>query len=59
MKNGDIIELIEDTYFYKKGQKATVIDMCGNSKSFEIIYVGEHEIDIMPKHMFKLCEQTD
>ena len=56
MKNGDIIELIEDTSFYKKGRKATEIDMCGNSKSFEIIYVGEHEIDIMPKSMFKLCE---
>ena len=58
MKNGDIVELIEDTYFYKKGRKAIVIDACGNSKKFKIQYVGEEylsgDVDVMPKNMFKL-----
>lgn len=57
MKNGDVVRLIEDTYFYKKGTKAVVVDICGDSKEFEIRYEGERyegcDVDIMPKALFE------
>lgn len=57
MKNGDIVSLIEDTTFYKKGTKAVVVNACGNSKEFEIRYKGGNyeggDVDVMPKALFE------
>lgn len=57
MQNGAVAELIEDTAFYKKGQRAVIIDICGNTPKFHIRYNGENycgnDVDIMPKHLFK------
>ena len=42
MKRGDIIELIEDTTFYKKGKKAYFIGRSNfNPNKIEIVWVGE------------------
>ena len=62
MKKGDIVELIEDTTFYKKGRKAVVIcgydSQNGNDKNMEIRYEGEKylggDVDVMPKKLFKV-----
>ena len=60
MKNGDIVRLIEDTRFYKKGTKAIVVDICGDSQKFELRYEGEgyegDDVDIMPKALFECVE---
>ena len=42
-KIGDLVELIEDTYFYKKGTRAVVINNSsnGNTKKMEVQYEGE------------------
>lgn len=53
MKNGDVVELAEDTSFYKKGKKAVIYDVCEGETKFEIIYEGEREIDVVPKYLFK------
>ena len=57
MKNGDIVELIENTDFYKKGRKAIIINILEGEKDFEIRYHGEDyegDVDVMPKSLFKL-----
>lgn len=60
MKNGDVVRLVEDTAFYKKGTKAIVMDVCGDSQKFELRYVGEkyegNDVDIMPKTLFECIE---
>lgn len=56
---GDLVELIEDTYFYKKGTRAVVINNNseGNTKKMEIRYEGEKylegDVDVVLKSMFK------
>ena len=56
MNNGTVVELIEDTRFYKKGQRAVIVDVCGDSPKFEIRYEGEsyigNDVDVMPKKIF-------
>lgn len=64
MKYGDIIELIEDTDFYKKGQRATFIKNDDEVKSkIHIRYVREEylggDVDLMPKSLFKVVNCTD
>ncbi len=59
MKKGDIIELIEDTAFYKKGRRAVFIRQDNEVKSkIQIRYVGEKytggDVDRMPKALFKV-----
>lgn len=45
MKTGDIIELVEDTTFYKKGRKAYFIRVSDkNSNNIEIVWFGEEQI---------------
>ncbi len=64
MKKGDMVELIENTQFYKKGQRAIVMNEFdsynGNDKNVEIRYEGETylggDVDIMPKKLFKVVE---
>lgn len=57
---GDLVELIEDTYFYKKGTRAVVINNSseGNTKKMEIWYEGEKylegDVDVVLKSMFKV-----
>lgn len=59
-KKGDIVELVCDTDFYKKGTKATVVnpyESNGNINNFEIRYNHEKyiggDVDVMPKSLFK------
>lgn len=62
-KIGDLVELIEDTYFYKKGMRAIVLNNSseGNTKKMEIRYEGEKyiggDVDIVLKSMFKVIKQ--
>ena len=62
-KIGDLVELIEDTYFYKKGTRAVVINNSsdGNTNKMEIRYEGEKyiggDVDIVLKSMFKVIKQ--
>jgi len=60
MKKGDVVRLIKDTAFYKKGTKAIVIDTCGDSQKFELRYEGEkyegNDVDVMPKALFECIE---
>lgn len=57
MKKGDIVELIEDTTFYKRGTRVIVIGEY-NKNDVEIRYEGEiyygGDVDIMPKKMLKV-----
>lgn len=61
MKTGDTIELTQDTDFYKKGQRAKVINVCDNAKDIEIRYEGERyarwDVDVMPKALFKIVKK--
>jgi len=63
MKNGDVVRLVEDTAFYKKGTRAIVMDVCGDSHKFELRYEGEKyaggDVDIMPKALFECIEQSN
>lgn len=66
MKRGDIIELIEDTTFYKKGKKAYFIGKSNfNPNKIEIVWVGEEQaykdgdIDEFPARLFKQVEHGD
>ena len=44
MKRGDIVELIENTTFYKKGKKAYFIGRSNtNPNNIEIVWVGEEQ----------------
>lgn len=59
-KNGEIVELIEDTMFYKKGTRAKVIhsESNGNQEKMEIRWLHEgpypgEDVDVMPKALFK------
>jgi len=62
MKKGDIVELIENTKFYKKGKRAVIINEFdssnNNDKKIEIRYEGEkyidEDVDVMPKKLFKV-----
>lgn len=60
MKTGDTVKLIKDTAFYKKGTKAVVMDICGDSKKMKIRYIGEkyegRDVDVMPKALFECVE---
>lgn len=62
-KKGDIVELVEDTAFYKKGTKSIIINenSLGNSKKCEIQYVGEkyidNDVDVIPKELLKLSDE--
>lgn len=64
MKRGDIIELIEDTTFYKKGKKAYFIGR-SNPNKIEIVWVGEEQaykdgdIDEYPIKLFKQVEHVN
>lgn len=57
MKKGDIVELIEDITFYKKGRRAVVVGEY-NKNDVEIRYEGERyyggDVDLMPKRMLKV-----
>ena len=66
MKRGDIIELIEDTTFYKKGKKAYFIGRSNfNPNKIEIVWVGEEQaykdgdIDEFPVRLFKQVEHVN
>lgn len=66
MKRGDIIELIEDTTFYKKGKKAYFIGRSNfNPNKIEIVWVGEEQayqdgdIDEFPTRLFKQVEHVN
>jgi len=59
MKSGDIVELIEDTTFYKKGKKAYFIGRSNtNPNNIEIVWIGEEQaykdgdIDEFPAKLF-------
>lgn len=62
MKKGDIVELIKNTKFYKKGKRAVVVceydRQNGNEKKITIRYEGERyygeDADVMPKELFKI-----
>lgn len=56
MKKGDVVELMEDTSFYKKGKRAVIYEVCDGKSKFEIIYEGEKDIDVVPKYLFKLVK---
>ena len=62
MKEGDIVELVEDTAFYKKGTQAIVINetSLGNREKCEIRYVGEpyfsDSADVVPKKLLKIAD---
>lgn len=64
-KRGDKVELINDTMFYKKGRKATVINgtTIGNNKKVEIRYDGEqylgNDVDVIPKSMIRLVSDIE
>lgn len=61
MKRGDIIELIEDTAFYKKGKKAHFIKKSNSNPSkIEVVWIGEEssynefgDVDVYPSRLFK------
>lgn len=61
MAKGDIIELIEDTTFHKKGSKAYFIAKSHNNPNkIEIVWVGEEQaykkygdVDEYPAKLFK------
>lgn len=62
MKKGSIVELVEDTQFYKKGKRAVVISECdsqnGNKQKMEIRYEGVeyegYDVDVVPRHLFRM-----
>lgn len=62
LEAGDVIELIEDTTFYKKGRKAHFVRMSSsNSNNIEIVWVGEEkaykefgDVDEYPIKLFAL-----
>ena len=62
MKNGDIVELINDTQFYKSGTKAIIINVSQTKEKMEIRYVGENyigeDVDVMPKKLFRVVTDT-
>lgn len=41
MEVGNVVELIKDTDFYKKGKKAKIININKKGKELEIRYEGE------------------
>lgn len=66
MKRGDILELIEDTTFYKKGKKAYFIGRSNtNPNNIEIVWVGEEQtykdgdIDEYPTRLFKQVQYVN
>lgn len=66
MKRGDILELIEDTTFYKKGKKAYFIGRSNtNPNNIEIVWVGEEQaykdgdIDEYPTRLFKQVKHVN
>lgn len=61
MKNGDIVELIEDMTFYKKGERAVVINSISDNKNnCEIRWLDEQylggDVDEVPRRLFKVVE---
>lgn len=60
MKKGVLVELIEDTDFYKKGTRAVVMKTSNGSDKLEIRYENEtylgRDVDIMPSFLFRVVE---
>ncbi|WP_143322906.1 hypothetical protein [Clostridium sp. HBUAS56010] len=59
LKHGDIVELIEDMTFYKKGRKAMYLrSELHNDKNAEIAWLGEKndcgDVEIVPKRILKI-----
>lgn len=62
MKNGDVIELVVDTMFYKKGKRAVVVNSISDNKNdCEIRWVGEQylggDVDCYPRILFKVVDK--
>lgn len=62
MKKGDIVELIEDMTFYKKGRKAYFIRLAQNPNNAEIVWFGEEktfnefgDVEEVPLNIIRLC----
>ncbi len=61
LKKGELVKLIEDTLFYKKGSIAVIIceydSQNRDSDKIEIRWEGEeyqnNDVDVMPKNLFK------
>ena len=60
IKRGSIVELIEDTGFYKKGKRAHFIGMADNPNHAEIVWFGEEssfnefgDVEEIPIRMLK------
>ena len=66
MKTGDIVELIEDMTFYKKGRKATFIkEEVHNLSNAEIVWYGEEsaykeygDCEIVPKKLLRVIKSN-
>lgn len=62
IKRGNLVRLVEDTMFYKKGDLAKVINASsnGNNKKIEIRYLKEDyiggDVDVIPKYMIEVVE---
>lgn len=60
-----VVELIEDTTFYKKGERAYLINDTDqeNSKKCEVRFINEHyignDVDVLPKSLFKEVRSTE
>ena len=64
MNRGDMVELIEDTAFYKKGKKAHFIRMSRNPNKAEIVWCGEEkmfdefgDVEVMPLKMLRKVDK--
>lgn len=58
MKKGDIVELLEDITFYRKGRRATFIrSERANDRNAEIRWLGDDnsygDVEIVPKRLLK------
>lgn len=62
MTKGDVVELLKDTSFYKKGTRAVVVcpfdRQNGNPEKITIRFEGEEDIapdaDVYPKELFRV-----
>lgn len=63
LKQDDIVELIYDLNYYKKGRKAVVIGKSQTDEDFiEVMFLGEDriapDIENLPIKYFKKCSST-
>jgi len=59
MIKGDMVELMEDMTFYKKGRRATFIRYeKGNSNNVELAWIGEEnahgDVEVVPAKYLKI-----